>query len=81
VLIAFLFGIVDGLEEVNVDRFIVLDEVLLSMFDYAVGTEWHETFCIAAEVGEKFGRVVGAEYFFDFLVLGESSLLYSGHDR
>jgi len=81
VLIAFLFGIVDGLEEVNVDRFVVLDEVLLSMFDYAVGTEWHETLCIAAEVGEKFGRVVGAEYFFDFLVLGESSLLYSGHDR
>ncbi len=80
-LIAFLFGIVDGLDKVDVGRFVVLDEVLFSMLDDAVGTEGHETLCIAAEVGKKFSGVVGAEYFFDFLVLRDSGWLYSGHGR
>ena len=81
VLIAFLFGIVDGLEEVDVDGFVVLDKVLFGMFYDAVGTERHETLCVAAEVGEKFSGMVGAEYFFDLLVLGDSGLLYSRHGR
>lgn len=52
------------------------------MLDDAVGTERHEAFGVAAEVGEELVGVVGAEYFFDFLLLGQGGVvLNSGHGR
>ena len=54
VLVAFLFSVVDGIDEVNVYRFVVVDKMLFGVFDDTVGTEGHEALHIAAEVSKKF---------------------------
>jgi hypothetical protein len=76
-----LFGVADGIEEVDVGGFVVLYEMLFCVFDDAVGAEGHEAVHVAAEVGEELSGVVGAEDFFDLLVLGEGGLLGSRHNR
>lgn len=76
VLVAFLLCVVDRFEDVDIGGFVVLDEVLLGMFNDAVGAEGHEALCIAAEIGEKFCGMVRAEYFFDLCVWGDGGLLY-----
>lgn len=40
-LVAFLFGLRDNVEQIDVDGFVVLQEVLFCMLDDAVGTKRH----------------------------------------
>ena len=80
-LVAFLLGVADGLQQIYIGRFVVFYEVLLSVLDYAVGAQRHQALHVAAEVGKELGRVVRAEDFPYFGTLRHGGGLCSRHNR
>lgn len=54
VLVTFLLSLVDGIYKVDIYWFIIIDEMLLSMFNNTVWTKWHKTIHIATEISQKF---------------------------
>jgi hypothetical protein len=77
-LIALLLCLPYRLLQVHVKGSIILEEMLLSMFDDTVGTKRHKALTITAKVSKKFIGVIGAEY---LLYLGSGALIDSGHGR
>lgn len=73
-LVTLLSRFCKRLLQVDICRLVVFEEVLLGVFDDAVGAERHEALRVAAEVGQEFVGVVGAE---DLSRLG--GLVYSRH--
>lgn len=82
-LVALLFSVTNGFNQIDIGRFVIFDEVLLSVLNDAVGTKGHEALHVTAEVGEKLGWVISTEYFFDFCGLRHRGvlLLQSRHNR